>query len=313
MKILHLSDTQLSGSPIRIVDLLNEHSDVSARHIVWDPTHNFRAFKIDMVGSTMRADELQSWLDWADVIHYHNRWKRQKIFKLLNIDPPKKPGVIQIHSPRNSEDFSEEIASQLPIACVAQYHVRQWQGLCEFIVPNVVDITAAEYVREAPPMRTWPVVSYAPSNWNAKGWDDKSYSVVAPILKKMARDHAIYAQVITNSSHQQTMLLKRSADIGIDEISTGSYHLSSLEYLALGIPCFANIDAETFKVICDVSGCDRVPWILANKTNFQGKLMQIAKEKSWQSLGKDSRTWMESYWSPTLLCGHYIAMYQELK
>lgn len=313
MRILHLSDTQLSGSPIRIVDLLNEHSEMQARHIVWNPTHSFRAFKLDMVGCTMPVAELRGWLDWADVISYHNRWKRQEIFKSLKTLPPKKPSVIQIHSPRESEDFSEEVASQLPIACVAQYHVRQWEGLCEYIVPNVVDITAAEYVRDTPPMRTLPVVSYAPSNWNAKGWDDKSYSVVAPILKRLGREHELYPQIITNSSHKQTMLLKRSADIGVDEISTGSYHLSSLEYLALGVPCFANIDAETFKVLSDLTGCESVPWVLANRSNFQGKLAAIIKEKSWQDLGAQARAWMEKYWSAEILVGHYRSMYQDLK
>lgn len=313
MKVLHLSDTQLSGSPIRIVDLLNAHSDIEARHIVWDPHHAFRSFKLDMVGVTLRRDELQSWLDWADVIHYHNRWKRQKIFGALNAAPPKKPSVIQMHSPRESEDFAEELASQLPIAVIAQYHVRQWEKVLEYIVPNVVDITAPEYTRDLPPMRTMPVVSYAPSNWNAKGWDCKSYHIVAPALKRLLKSGYVYPQIITNMAHQRTMLLKRGADIGVDEVSTGSYHLSSLEYLSLSIPCFANIDVQTAKVLKDLTGSDTLPWLIANQTSFQNKLMKVVRDKNWQELGTAARDWMEKFWSPDILVDHYKAMYDDLR
>jgi len=313
LKVLHLSDTQLSGAPIRISNLLNKHSDIKSRHIVWNTKHAFRSFARDMVGVSMQKDELRHWLAWADVVHYHNRWKRLEIFKALGEAPPKKPSVIQMHSPRASEDFSEEIASQLPIAVVGQYQPRQWTGILEYIVPNVVDLTDPEYNRELPAEKTWPIVSYAPSNWNCKDWDRKSYPVVSPILKRLVRDKAIYSQVITNQPHDQTMILKRAADIGIDEVSTGSYHLSSLEYLALGIPCFANIDTLTYKVLTDLTGCDKLPWLLANEQTFGSKLVKVIQDKNWRELGAEARAWMERYWAPEALVSHYKSMYDDLK
>ena len=312
MKVLHLSDTTLSGSPIRIVDVLNKYSQHQARHIVWHPVvHQWRKFKLDMVGSTMPKDELLSWLDWADVIHLHNRWQRQEIFKHLGVKPPKKPSVVQVHSPRDSEDFGEEVASGLPLAIVSQYHVRQWPE-ARYIVPNCVDLNAPEYQRETPPLRTMPVVSFAPSNWNGRGFESKGYEIVAPIMKRMGLAREIYSQIITSLPHDEVMKLKRGADIGIDEIVTGSFHISSLEYLALGVPCFANIDSQTDQVIRKLTGADTIPWLIANKENFKSRLQAIITAKSWQEHGANSRAWMEKYWAPEWLAQQYVAVYEDL-
>jgi hypothetical protein len=181
--VLHLSDTTLSGSPIRICKLLNKHSKrYKARHLVWQPVFDKRVFEVDMVSSMMTNPEITEWIRWADIIHYHNRHGRQQVFSRLGIKPPDKPSVIQIHSPRFSENFTPEVESGVPLAIIAQYHPRQWpEG--KFIVPNVVDITDPVFTPvEDKPVRTRPIVSYAPSNTTAKGWDDKGYAIVRPHL-----------------------------------------------------------------------------------------------------------------------------------
>ena len=319
MKILHLSDTTLSGSPIRINDLINKwgkDDNVESRHIVWEPTMGYRTFKTDMVGKHMARAELMKWVyEWADIIHYHNRWRRQSIFKSLGdghiIDPPRKPSVIQIHSPRLSEDFRDEIDSNLRLAIIAQYHVREWPE-ASYIVPNVVDISDPEYnfPKKMPSDR--PVISFAPSNTTAAGWDNKGYDLVSPLLKRMKLRNEIYYQLIVNRPHSQAMELKRNADVGIDEIATGSYHLSSLEYLALGVPCFSNIDNQTCKVVKDLTGSTSLPWVKANKDSFEHVLRTVLRNQNYRELGELSRKWMESYWSPKTLYTHYAEMYKTL-
>lgn len=315
MKVLHLSDTPLSGAPIRIVELLNKYGvgAVEARHIVWQarsPAQPWRRYRTDMDGNCLTADEVRHWLDWADIIHYHNRWKRQMIFGVHDV--PAKKGVIQIHSPRESEDFGQELESGLPLAIVAQYHPRQWLKELTYIVPNVVDIAHEEFARTVPPLRKSPIVSYAPSNCNGTGWDNKSYGDVAPILKRMHLAQTIYFQLIFQQPYEKMVEIKRNADIAIDEISTGSYHLSSLEYLAMGIPCFANVDQITFNVLKEMTGCTTLPWVIANKNNFKTRLDQIVKDQSWQDLGRKSREWMEMFWYPERLVRQYMEMYEDL-
>lgn len=318
MKVLHLSDTPLSGAPIRIVELLNNHSQgkVQARHICWDlstSSQPWRRYRTDMLGSEMQHDQLMHWLEWADVYHFHNRWARQKIFARLGLDRPKyKKSVIQIHSPRESESFAQELESKIPLAIVGQYHPRQWLNELTYIVPNVVDITHPEFKRNVPPLRPAPVISYAPSSTAGKGWDDKSYGDVAPLLKRMHLAQEIYFQLIIKQPYEKVVEMKRNADIGIDEISTGSYHLSSLEYLALGIPCFANVDKLTADIVKKMTGSTTLPWIVANKNTFKNMLLKLIKDQSWQDLGAQSRQWMELFWNPESLVEQYVEMYEDL-
>jgi len=314
MNILHLSDTQLSGSCQRISALLTKYGGVESKHYVWRTRVGFREFPVDLCPMNTSLEEMRYLIyEWADVINYHNRWKRQEIFQALGTPPPDTPSVIQMHSPRESENFKEELASGIPIAVVAQYQVRQWDEL-RYIVPNVVDIRDPLYISDRPPYMTTlsPVVSYAPSNTNSRGWDDKSYGSVNPVLKRMRLKGEIYYDLIQQKPFLDTMALKHRADIGIDEIVSGSYHLSALEYLALGVPCFCNVDDKTEKVLKDLTGCTTMPFLKANKYSFERELRRIIKGQLWCVLGLDARDWMAKYWNPEVLCEHYLKMYHSL-
>lgn len=316
LKVLHLSDTQLSGSPIRISKLLNKYSEgrIESRHLVWQPTFGYRSFESDLIGSRMRREEIAELIfAWADVIHYHNRWRRQEVWKAIGRTPPQRPSLIQVHSPRfEKERFDDEVKSGLPIAVIAQYHVREWPE-ASFIVPNVVDIFDEENRRppfSLPVQR--PIVSFAPSNVTCSGWNSKGYDVVAPILKRMKLKGEITFQLLHALPHAEVMNKKRLAHIGIDEIVTGSYHLSSLEYLSLGVACYANLDAATEKVVKDLTGSDRLPWLKASEANFESRFRQLVKDKSWFEAASYSRLWMEKFWSPLILLGHYERMYEKV-
>lgn len=315
MKILHLSDTPLSGSPVRIAELLRKHTEHEAHHLVWHASYGYRTFKTDLVGEEMALDDLETALDWADVLHFHNRWRRQIIFQKHPelTQYLKKKSVIQIHSPRFSEDFTDEVLSGHPLAVIAQYHTRQWPEL-RFVVPNVVDISSDEYRRWPPEMVKVPTVSYAPSNIHAKEWDNKGYFVVNPVLRKMMMARQIHYQLIMQKPHEEVMALKRKADIGIDEFMTGSYHLSSLEYLGLGVATIGNLDELTTKTVCDLTGCraGELPWIHVPHGTFPTMLAQLLSTGKWLDAGVHGKAWMTTYWNPKVLSDHYIRMYEQL-
>ena len=311
MKILHLSDTTLSGAPHRLSETYNKYSGHESRHIVWHPVIHTRVFPTDMIGSQMEKEEIEGWLEWADVIHYHNRWKRQEIFTRWKLDPPEKPSLIQIHSPRESEDFSEELESGLPIAVIAQYHTRQWPEK-RFIVPNVVDIHDPSHMIVERPARKIPIVSYAPSNAVCRGWDDKSYTVVAPIAKRLSLNNEILYQRIINMPHTDCLKLKQIADIGIDEVSTGSYHMSSLEYLSMGVACIGRLDEDCERVVKDLTGADWLPWVMSSPVKFKSDLSVLVRTRSYIEIGKRSREWMEKYWNPEDVCNYYTSVYESL-
>lgn len=310
MRVLHLSETSLSGSPYRISSTYNKYSGHEARHISWTDKVAWRDFQTDMVGETMAPGALEDWLAWADVLHFHNLWKRQSIFKHLPM--PKKPSVIQIHSPRDSDDWRPELDSKLPIITLAQYHRRQWPEAIA-AVPNMFDIHDPLYKAAPATRRERPLVSYAPSNCNGTGWNNKSYRSVGLTLKKMALRHDINYDLIFGVPHLECLDRKRIADIGVDEVSTGSYHLSSLEYMAMGIPCICRLDALTEKAVREVTGCEGpLPWIQATDTSFRVVLPQLLKHGDMRELGWGAKAWMDRYWDPRALCQHYTRVYENL-
>lgn len=313
MNVLHLSDTTLSGAPGRLSDLLTKHSKgkIVSRHLVWNRVIFNRVFDVDFCSSEMMTSEIKAHLKWADVIHYHNRYSRQMIFTQHGIKPPKKPSIIQIHSPRESEDFSEELASKIPIAVIAQYHTRQWPEM-RFLVPNVVDITHPLHCPIDKPFRNMPNISYAPSNIICKGWDNKSYMTVNPVLKRMAFDRIANYKRIVALPHNTCLGLKQDSDIGIDEVSTGSYHMSSLEYLSMGVTCIAKIDDLCEATIKELTGCSILPWWISSEANFATDLRNLIASKEYRERGLQSRLWMEKYWKPSKLVKHFSEVYNKL-
>jgi len=267
-----------------------------------------------MVADDLSNQELKDWLDWADIVHYHNRWKRQEIFKRIPFKYKKKPSVIQIHSPRLSEDFSQEVASKKPLAIISQYHPREWEDDLTYIIPNVVDIY--DSVHDCNPDKYGeriPMVGYAPSNWNAKGWDNKGYGFMNDYLKRMDMFKGeISYQRIIRKPWLEAMSLKSSCHIGIDEVMTGSYHLSSIEFLSMGCATFAYLDDKTQKVCKETIGASSLPWINTTKDQFKTAFMKVIREKSWDELGRASRKWMEKYYEPRRLCDIYTSMYKDI-
>lgn len=311
MKILHLSSTTLSGAPYRLSQVYNKYSGHESRHICWTDIIYNRVFPCDLVGSAMSKDELKHWLDWADVLHFHNRWKRQEIFK--DVSMPDKPSVIQIHSPREEEGHHEEVASGVPLAIIAQYHVRQWPEL-EFIIPNVVDIY--DGIHQPPKeklKKVLPLISYAPSSPCGRGWNRKSYPTVSPILKRMFFGRKIFYDRLVGLPYLECMKKKQQADIGIDEISTGSYHMSSLEYLSMGVCTIGRLDEQTEKVLKDLTGAQTLPWTQTTEGKFKHLIVELVNNPEMvKHHGNEARLWMEKYWDPKVLCSHFTNMYERL-
>lgn len=317
MNVLHVSDTPLSGAPHRLSKALNTYTDVLSKHITWKNKTTTKEFPAEFIGATLTMDELKAMWDWADVVHWHNRVGKTAFLQCTKFDPKSKKGVLQIHSPRESEDFSDALSYKFPLLIIGQYHPRQWPEL-NYIVPNIVDIFDGNHRAHHADIEhrntsDVPTVSYAPSSTNGKGWDDKGYSIISPILKRLSLDRKIRYTLIHGRPHNVAMRMKGTSLIGIDEVVTGSYHMSSLEYLSLGIACIANIDPKTEAVIKGLTSADTIPWVKTNKTDFAGCVNHLIKDRDLaMDIGAKSRIWMEQYWNPKVTTLHYKNIYERL-
>jgi hypothetical protein len=322
MNILHLSNTPLSNAPANLVSIQKEAGHTATLFLHRKSNIN----KVYVGGNKWDDFSYENLLEHflrADVIHFHNySWDLQ----IFHVYPPllkvakAKPCLIQYHSPRNSvESFEESLAdSSLKHAVIAQYHVRQYPE-CEFIVPNVLPIFEERYCGVA---ARWedpfvPTVCYSPSNITLKGWDDKGYLLTHAALRDIERTGRISADIIMNTPYEDCMLKKRWAHIGIDEVATGSYHLSTLEFLSMGCVTFVHMDGLTRQAmerIVGPEGIKELPIVDPGKGQLKAALLDtLAKGKPFlQDLGQKSRQWMERYWSPANHVKRFDDIYRSL-
>lgn len=259
----------------------------------------------------------------ADVIHFHNFAFEQEIFRhypeLADICRKKKC-LIQYHSPRRSiENFETTISDPFfkgRRAVVAQYQVRQYPE-AEHIVPNVLPIFDERYMplKAKPPLPA--LISYAPSNTNLREWDDKGFAITQAALRSIERKGRATAEIIINTPYQETLLKKKWADVGIDEVITGSYHLSFLEYMSMGVVAVARMDDITRAAMAMVVGHEAVSTLPAvvhvDQWTLEECLLSLVSNRAeLRSAGQRCRAWMEAHWNPQVFVKYFEGIYAKL-
>jgi hypothetical protein len=313
MKIVHLSDTPLSAAPYRLMKV-QRIAGMDARLVCGVDTFGGRARLPwqDLLVSHNTRDEVVRLLNEADIIHIHNRWLNQKIFRLwpecLSI-VNKKPKVLQYHSPRDSlmKDTPSSFALNCPKLVVAQYHVRLYPEATP--VPNVVPIDDVWHTPEhTAPEHTPLRVCFSPSSFSDRGWDNKGYVATKAVLRAMSSiEHKIF-----HGLELPTLLLQRKGyHVSIDEVMTGSYHMVSLEALSQGQVAIANLDAKTIDALEIVTGTREHPWVIANIKNLREVLNRLDKDRDLlQTQCKLGRSYMEKYWDPFRVANLYKEAYK---
>ena len=324
MKILHLANTPLSNSPANIASCQN-YAGHQARLLL---AHKTGRNKVFVGGDTWRdqpPDALIALFDGADIIHMHNFTWTQEIFQhipeLKRIAMTKK-FVVQFHSARKAhEDFEDTLLDPSfkgRKMVVAQYQPRQYPE-CEWVVPNPLPLHEDRFriIRkgkwgDVPPL----CVSFAPSNGHLKGWDYKGYDQLEPVMRHLTQ-WGVSTDMILGVPYEECLVRKSYAHIGIEEIFTGSYHLSLLEYMALECATFGHMDDLTKAALKSVVGTDAfniMPYIDVSCTqDLLQALRQLTHTPEWVThRAKQSREWMLKYWDPKLLMKQYDKVYESL-
>ena len=323
MRVLHLSNTPLSNAPANTVAALNAIGHQAELFLDRQQNTN-KVFVGGQLWYQTPPGALEQAFVSADVIHFHNFAFEQKIFKSeigprLESIAKSKPCLIQYHSPRHSTE-SFEVTTKDPFfdgrrAVLAQYHVRFYPEATH-VLPNILPINDKQYT---PILAKWDtdscLVSFAPSNTNLRGWDDKGYDFIAPVLTKLEQSGIITKDIIVNTPYQECLNRKRWAHIGIEELITGSYHLSFLEYMSAGCVTLHNMDELTLnamQMIVGEQGIEELPAIQANITNVSEIVTKLARYSGLADTGNQSRAWMEKFWNPDVLAAKLVKIYEEL-
>ena len=324
MYILHLSATPLAGAPVRLCKILNKYSNTFNKSALSLPT-GIQFDKADIMinyhyasrnvpvfhDSEILFEEIKK----ADIIHIHNYPpinKNSYAWELIK----KKPVIVQFHSPPHiSKPRYDIISSKInikKILVIGQYHARVLNFPNKKIVRNVVDIyhpLMQPKIQNNNP----PIITYAPSNTRGPEmkWAYKSYNEILELFDKLRGKYICH--IFTNIPWNICLKERQIANFHIDEIHTGSYHLSSLEGLSQGKVVIANLAEWMIEIIKELTGCTDVPWLICNKNNIEFNINSLAANKDKLLLQqKLSREWMEKYWTPELIINDYLEVYNSL-
>lgn len=326
MNVVHFSVTPLAGSPIRIVNAINAHTRINAELIVLNPdAYGARTFEGGYSWNQNR-DKCLELIEAADILHIHHYFPLDSTANPFgfNFSTTRVPVIRQFHShPLTISHGDKALARSIvydktPSLVIAQYHERLFP--LARIVPNIVPINDDLYTpcNESPRK----VIAYSPSvktsAWatarDGSRFDTKGAPETIHLLSHIKSRHKdIQLQIITDKPHTECLRLKRGSSLAIDDLITGSYHISSLETLSMGKPTLCYIDRRTESVIKEITGCAEIPWV--NTKIEEAKFVInafLADPDLIKSFGIESRNWMERYWNDAILISYYENAYVDL-
>ena len=328
VKVAHISVTPLAGSPIRIVNSLNHSKyDIEARLIVFNE-HQYgnRTYMNDLSWSKDKENCYEV-IHSADILHFHHFFDLDsggpfgESFIKMCADHAKFLRHYHSHplviARGQMSLVSEIIYSDIPSVVTAQFHERYYPN--SLVIPNIIPIESDSDSYLPSKNRIKKRIGFSPtannSAWNIDDygftrWDTKGAPETLSLLRKIP---GVDIDHIVDLPHEECLRRKNNCQICIDELITGSYHISSLESLAMGIPTLAYLDPRTLHTIQDITGSLEHPWINCRLEEAFEHLSELLGDDVLVSeLGQRSRLWMERYWNEDFMVKKFIDAYHSL-
>lgn len=157
-------------------------------------------------------------------------------------------------------------------------------------------------------------VSFAPSHRSPK---------VAPkaVDETLLALRDLPVDLVYDVPFEACMRRRAATWIGVDEVATNVYNRSSLEILALGLPCINRVDQLSVDYLLDMTGARDHPMISVHDVSdpsFEGALARLRSvvmgllidpDKA-RAIGERSRAWMERNYDPAVMIGKYVSLFE---
>lgn len=318
VRIVHFSITPLAGAPIRLVQALKRHTNYDV-HLV--DLERWGRYDHDAVhgDDPERTFEL---VRAADIIHLHNYLDYQSSeFHPVDFDALRQEGkafIRQFHSHPDlvaqgmQIEVSNLLASAMPALVIAQFQERFYPNAR--VVPNIIPQDSTTYSPGYEPITN--DIFFSPTS-TLSAWDDRWNTKGTPetleLMKQVARKTGCSMKCMTNSTFQEVIAEKRRARLVIDDLITGSYHLSGLEGLSLGKPVFSFLDGRTQRVLGEIAGTETCPFVNVRlEDSYEVLVYLVEHPEEAAAIGKAGRKWIERYWSDHILVQHFVDVYEKL-
>ena len=266
-------------------------------------------------------EKIMNLIDGADIIHLANFLHLDSLnFRPINFRKLRNDGKIILRQLRSHPSLlrldagmstRKFINLKMPSIVIGQYMERYYPKAR--VVPNLVPENNRLYMPNEQRNNgiyfspTFPFSAFA-TRWQTKGKPE-----VNKILEKIKQERNENIISFGLKPLNEALKLKKRAKIVIDDIATGSYHISSLEGLSMGKPVLSYLDDRTKLVIKELSGSNECPIINVKFEEAYEILNSLLDhEEKIRSIGEESRKWMESFWSEKKMVAHYVKVYEEL-
>ena len=320
MKIIHFSITPLAGAPLRLVNAINASGRHEARLI--DLRHyGAEDFGHDVIFS--EEEELAVDLAWqADIIHLHNYLHYDSDrFSPIDFRALKKKGKLFIRQFHSDPDLvarimgvtpTELLAQDIPALVVAQFQERKYPDA--MVVPNLFPENDPLYM----PMKgkTAFDIFFSPTlitgAWDSR-WNTKGMPETEKIIADACAKHGARYKLVHKTPLEKSLVMKRSSRIVVDEMITGSYHLSGLEGLSQGKPVLSYIDDRARSIMSHFSGTGVCPFINVRLEDAFAVLdYLLSHPDDAYDIGMEARSFVKKYWSQENLIKHFEDAYGKL-
>lgn len=320
--VVHLAETPLAGAPIRIVNALNLYTNYEARLINFNPQcYGSRTYPEDINWQNEnQAGEAMRLINDADIFHVHHPIKVNSIhnvfkLKFTEVNPNAK-FLFQFGSNKNHFDKDKiEYIDNMHFGKSVIIHCAERDYMGYSNLPNIINC----YDKILSPLDTsneLPVVFYSPSSPYGvaeKRWNSKGKREVLKMLRKIQRKVDFEICLVESVPYEECMELKRKSDIVIDDITTGSFHLTSLEGLSMGKPTVSYLDSRTVSVLTSFTGSRDLPFVNVRIKELAPVLIELLNDPSLRrAVGGYSRRWIEEYYSPEINVRHYEKLYERI-
>lgn len=320
MRIVHFAVTPLAGAPLRITQAVNAHTEHEAR-LVDLCRYGSEDFGQDVV--FRETPELAIELaEQADIIHFHNYLDLDSPqFSPINFRQLQRKGtriLRHFHShpdlvaSRMGIDAATLLAQDIPSVVIGQFQERFYPR--SRIVPNFIPENDPLYL----PATETPKhdVFFSPTNlrcawdcrWNTKGTPQTHAAIMAACKR-----HGASWVLVHKTPLRQTLAAKQASRIVVDDVITGSYHLTGMEALSQGKPVLAHLDHRTLAILHHFSGTAANPFInvtLEETLPVLEHLLSCPDDAA--AIGAESRSFMTTRWRAADMVQHIDEAYRML-
>lgn len=324
IKIVHLSGSALAGAPGMLARAQNQLYGYDAVHFRTGDHGHFRDLMsintIPVRANALDAELVRRHISEADVIHVHNLVAPFALSWLAEVDGINERTLIyQVHSPTRERPIYRDLSDAVGLEwdarlAVSQVHPRLFPTMTP--VPNCLFRDWLTPRLRSRPRFDGPVrVVFSPSTPSRARWSSKSSPAFDALLKQLGDNRRFELIKVTDVSPERLSATRSVADVSIDEVLTGGFHLVSYEGMAAGNVVVNGADELSLAAFAMGFRTDEPPPFL--RTDPDGFAEQLGRLASDRRLLAD---WMDAshdyYWrimSAERVVGIYDEIYRSGK